>query len=143
VTWTDLAPELARLQSFYESVRGAVASSNLPTEAYSGINGQLRTISQNMWRLRATGDLGLAVIAGTDGAAEKWAQFCNLCGSGLEDILSQLNTEDLVTRFWDEVIVPTAKETREVVAAAAAGGMDVLTLVVIGLIALVVLKVVR
>lgn len=143
IAWTQLAPELSRLQSYYESVRGEVASSSLAAEAYSGINSQLGVISRDMFRMRERGDLGFAVVKGVPGAAETWILKANYIGAALQAILVQLDEGNLWKRAWSEISLQSAKDIQAGAVAVVAAAPTVFGGLVLVLVLLIALKVVR
>lgn len=140
--WQQLSPEHARLQSFYIDARGFYANADVADEAAAGINNMFAIASANIRKLSADGELGRGVIQGTVTPA-RWVAVANQVGNTIKTAMQSISESDLYTRAWVEVVVPTAREAKEVAAKALDTGTNLLTLVVIGLALIVVLRVVR
>lgn len=109
--WSTLGPEYERLRTFYDSARGFGWSVLLPAEAVRGINTQFTMLGVTLSRLKAGGDLGAGVINGSI-TPERWATIANEVGRALQDILNQISDNNLVTRFWTEVVVKSGSDVR-------------------------------
>ena len=105
------------------------------------IRANLRRAGDYIARLSPTGDLGKAASAGTYSHAS-WVGFAKVVW---EDVAAQLrylgDSMPTWNRVWDEVVSPTAAAVTTGIASAADNAMPALVLVVVGLVALVVLRV--
>lgn len=142
--WQQLAPTHVKLQSFYGEVRSAMASPwvQLTEAATSGINSQFTSIARRIAGLGAEGRIGQGVINGTV-TPQAWVKQANDVGADLRSITQQIDEEGLLKLAWTDFVVPTAKDVKVAAQNVVDTGTPILALIVIGLVALVALKVLR
>lgn len=118
--WVLVEPQLARLRAFYAAAVSAVAVAPVAAEARTGLQTSLKQVQKTLVRLSSTGDLGKGLAAGTV-TVERWVSIANAQGDALSQVFATIGQENVVGRFWSEVVVPTATDVGTGVKQAALG----------------------
>lgn len=146
VTRSDI---LGGLKTYYSRVAMAVTSAEsdwfTPSNAVSGWKTALKTYAGILARMEPSGDLG-APAFGSQSAHEFWMSNARNVSNGLSNIMETMGFSRFQwNNFWDQVVVKTGTDIKTTATKAVDSALPhtyaILALVVVGLIAVAVIKV--
>lgn len=118
----SLATEMqwGKLNAYYVATAAANALATVAEEVRAGNRTMLRSASTGLARLGPSGDLGLDLSAGRI-TEERWLAIATTYAEGLASVMESLGEENTLSRFWGEVVIPTARDTGTAIKDAASG----------------------
>ena len=147
---TARAQVLGQLKTYYAQVAVAVDDAEsdyfTPENSIAGWRSALRVYSALILRLEPFGDLGIAAANGGQAQHDFWMSNAKNVSAGLSNINAVMGGARFAwNRFWDEVVVQTAVDVKTTAIQTADAALPhtyaLLGLVVVGLIALAVVRV--
>lgn len=120
MTITSPSAALVQLQAFYVAVNAANAIAPIAAEARAGNRTRLSVVQTYLARLGPTGELGAGLANGTV-TQDRWLSVANVQATELDSIAKGLKEDNLFSRFWGEVVIPTGVDVGTTVKDAAAG----------------------
>ena len=106
--------KLAALRVTYATASSVNALAPIAEELRSGNRTELGTASRLIDRLSATGDLGKALAAGTFEWA-RWAAIANTAGEACNNVMRRCGEDNVIGRFWSEILVPTGTDVTDII----------------------------
>lgn len=103
--WLTVAGTWAELCAHHSYVVGVVALAPISSEARAGARTRLAVTATYLDRLSISGDVTAAL--NVSGEASRWVAIANTQGEALNDILRDVSAENVFSRLWTEVVLPT------------------------------------
>lgn len=114
--------QLGKLRLFHSaaSAANAVSVVAVPEGTRAGNRTILAGVSVYLARLGPSGDLGIEVTEGRR-TVESWQAIANAQALALRDVMESLGEANVLSRFWNEVVIPTGQDVGDIARTGAGG----------------------